>query len=210
MTPELSEAAAELVRISHSLFQRGYSFGTAGNISVRVGDVVVATPTGSSLGHLYPEMMAQVDLQGQVIGSIKPSKEVHFHLAAYRVRPQSLAVVHLHSTWATAVSCLRDLDTENALPPLTPYYAMRIPKLPVVPYIPPGDPLLGPEVAERMKDTPAILLRNHGSIAMGATLAEASALAEEVEETAKLHLLLGERALPLTPDQVAELHRRFG
>ena len=206
-----SEAIAihELIAASRSLFERGYSFGTAGNVSVRMGDTVLSTPTGSSLGTLTAERLARSDLQGNVSGPNKPTKELPFHLAVYRARPESYAVVHLHSMYATAVSCLRDLNIEDALPVLTPYYGMRIPCLPVVPYLPPGDPQLGSEVEKRIIYTPALLLRNHGSIAVGATLAEAAALAEEIEETARLFFILGGRGQALSPDQVAELRRRF-
>jgi len=202
-------AVEELIAVSRSLFQRGYSFGTAGNVSVRMGDTVLSTPTGSSLGTLTAERLARSDLYGNVSGLNKPTKELPFHLAVYRARPESYAVVHLHSTYATAVSCLRDLNIEDALPVLTPYYGMRIPCLPVVQYLPPGDPQLGSEVEKRIIHTPALLLRNHGSIAVGATLTEAAALAEEIEETARLFFILSERGQALSPDQVAELRRRF-
>ena len=201
--------AEELVAVARSLFNRGYSFGTASNLSVRVGPVILVTPTGSSMGSLTADALARVDCAGTVIGDIRPSKEAHFHLAIYRARPQCTAVVHLHSTYATALTCLRDLDLEDALPVLTPYYAMRVPKLPVVPYLPPGDPALAGEVEQRAAGTPALLLRNHGSIAAGATLAEAAALGEELEEAARLYFLLGDRGQPLLAAQVAELRRRF-
>lgn len=142
-------------------------------------------------------------------GPNKPTKELPFHLAAYRARPSARAVVHLHSTYATAVASMRELDERNALPALTAYYAMRVPRLPVVPYSPPGDVQLAVEVERLARDTFAMLMRNHGSIAIGATLAEATALAEEIEETARLHLLLGDAAQPLSTAQVAELRRRF-
>jgi 3-dehydro-4-phosphotetronate decarboxylase len=199
----------EMVRVAGSLFARGYSFGTAGNMSVRVGNLVLITPTNSSFETLTAGMIAEVDLSGSVIGGNKPSKEAHFHLAAYRARPQARAVVHLHSTYATAVSCLEDLDVEDAMPVFTPYYAMRLPKLPVVEYYPPGDPQLAPEVERRAAESPAILLRNHGSITMGASVREAAALAEEIEEQARLWFLLGERGQRLSAQQVAELRRRF-
>lgn len=202
-------AIRELIDASRSLFERGYSFGTAGNISIRIGETVFATPTGSSLGTLAAEQIAQSDLAGNVNGPNKPTKELPFHLAAYRGRPQGRAVVHLHSTYATALSCLRDLNLEDALPVLTPYYGMRIPNLPVVPYFPPGDSALGVEVEKRIGRTPAVLLRNHGSIAVGATLAEAAALAEEIEEAARLFFLLGDRGETLSTEQIAELRRRF-
>lgn len=200
--------AAELVAVARSLFDRGYSFGTAGNISVRAGATILVTPTGSSMGSLTADALARVDCAGTVIGDIRPSKEAHFHLAIYRARPECGGVVHLHSTYATALACLRELDMEDALPALTPYYAMRVPKLPVVPYLPPGDPALAAEVEQRAAGTPALLLRNHGAIAAGTTLAEAAALAEELEEAARLYFLLGDRGQPLSAAQVAELRRR--
>ena len=198
-----------MVRVAASLFARGYSFGTAGNMSVRSGDRVWITPTNSSFETLTADMIAEVDLNGMVIGANKPSKEAHFHLAAYRARPDAGSVVHLHSTYATAVSCLEDLDVEDAMPVFTPYYAMRLPKLPVVEYYPPGDPQLAPEVEQRAAESPAILLRNHGSITMGASVREAAALAEEIEEQARLWFLLSDRGRRLTGEQVAELRRRF-
>ncbi len=206
-----SEEAAinELIEVSRSMFNRGYSFGTAGNVSVRVGETVFATPTGSSLGNLDRDRIARCDLKGNVAGSAKPTKELPFHLAVYRARPQANAVVHLHSTYATAASCLADLNVEDALPVLTPYYGMRIPNLPVVPYLPPGDPEVGQRSGEEDCRTPALLLRNHGSIAVGASLPEAAALAEEIEETARLYFILGDRGQALSSEQVAELRRRF-
>lgn len=205
LQPELGA----LVATAKSLFARGYSFGTAGNISVRIEALVYATPTGSSFGSLAIADLAVCDMDGSVCGSNKPTKELPFHLAAYRARPSARAVVHLHSTYATAVASMRGLDERNALPALTVYYAMRVPTLPVVPYAPPGDARLAAEVERLARDTPAMLMRNHGSIAIGTTLTEATALAEEIEETARLHLILGDSAQPLSTAQVAELRRRF-
>jgi 3-dehydro-4-phosphotetronate decarboxylase len=201
--------AEELVAVARSLFDRGYSFGTAANLSVRAGGTILVTPTGSSLGRLTVDALARVDCEGTVLGGARPSKEAHFHLAIYRARPECGAVVHLHSPYATALACLRELNLEDALPVLTPYYAMRVPKLPVVPYLPPGDPALAAEVEQRAAGTPALLMRNHGSIAAGTTLAEAAALAEELEQVARLYFLLGDRGQTLSADQVAELRRRF-
>lgn len=200
---------AELIRVARSLFSRGYSFGTAGNLSVRVDDLVYATPTGSSFETVESEQVAVCTVDGRSLTESKPTKELPFHLAAYKARPNARAVVHLHSTYATAVACLQDLNLANALPTLTAYFAMRIPALPVVHYLPPGDSGLAMEVERLARETPAMLMRNHGSIAIGSSLAEASALAEEIEETARLFLLLGERAQALTSEQVLELRRRF-
>jgi ribulose-5-phosphate 4-epimerase/fuculose-1-phosphate aldolase len=199
----------ELVSVARSLFNRGYSFGTAGNLSIRLDELVYATPTGSSFETVEPEQISVCTMDGTHTAGSKPTKELPFHLAAYRARPAAAAVVHLHSTHATAVSCLRDLDMQDALPKLTAYFAMRIPALPVVPYLPPGDPELGTEVERLARATPAMLMQNHGSIAIGSTLTEASTLAEEIEQTAQIFLLLGNRAQPLTQEHVEELRRRF-
>lgn len=194
---------------ARSLFDRGYSFGTAGNLSVRRGDRVYVSPTNSSFESLSADTMSHIDLAGNHLAGNKPSKEAHFHLAAYRARPEANAVVHLHSAYATAVACLKDLDMDDALPIFTPYYAMRIPCLPVVPYYPPGDAMLAPEVERAAARSMALLLRNHGPITLGKTLAEAAALAEELEEQSRLYFLLGDRGERLTAEQVAELRRRF-
>lgn len=208
MTAPLTELQ-ELVDIARSMFARGYSFGTAGNISIRHGDTIYATPTGSSFGTLTTEALAATDLRGNLLGKQVPTKEMPFHLAAYRARPKACAVVHLHSTYATALASMKDLNTANALPAITAYFAMRVPALPTVPYLPPGDAGLAIEVESLAAKTPAMLMRNHGSIAIGSTLQEAAALAEEIEETARLFFLLGDRVQPLTPAQIAELRSRF-
>jgi ribulose-5-phosphate 4-epimerase/fuculose-1-phosphate aldolase len=152
--------------------------------------------------------MARIDLEGRVRAG-KPSKEAPFHLAIYRARRDAGGVVHLHARYTTALACLKDLDMADALPPLTPYFAMRVPRLAVVPYYPPGDPRLGDEAGALAAETPAILLRNHGLIAFGPTIRDAAALAEEVEEQARLFFLLGGRARFLTAGDIAELRRRF-
>jgi ribulose-5-phosphate 4-epimerase/fuculose-1-phosphate aldolase len=169
---------------------------------------VYITPTNSSFASLSAETMSEIDITGKSLAGNKPSKEYHFHLSAYRARPDAMAVVHLHSTYATAVSCLRDINMENALPVYTPYFAMRIPALPVAAYYPPGDIMLAPEVERCAAISPAMLLRNHGPITMGKTLAEAAALAEELEEQSKLYFLLGGRGQFLSEEQIAELRRR--
>lgn len=199
----------QLVAAARSLYQRGYTFGTAGNISVRIGDSIFISPTNSSFGTLSVEDLAEAGLNGEVRPGAAPSKEVHFHLAAYRARAQAGAVLHLHSCHATAIACLEDLDVRDALPIYTPYYAMRLPCLPVVDYYPPGDPALGPAVEEAAALSPALLLRNHGVITIGKTVQDATALAEEIEEQARLYFLLGSRGRTLTEAQVTELRRRF-
>ena len=205
-----NELRANMVAVARSLFARGYSFGSSGNLSVRCGDSVLVTPTGSSFETVTPPEIAKLRMDGTLVGRPKPSKEAHFHLAIYRVRPEAGAVVHLHSTHAVAVSCLKGLNMDDALPVLTPYYAMRIGRLPVVKYLPPGDPRLAPEVEANARDAKAILLRNHGPITIGKDLAEAAALAEELEEHARLYFILGQRGRPLAQAEIRELKKRFG
>ncbi len=199
-----------MVAVARSLFARGYSFGSSGNLSVRSGDYMLVTPTGSSFETVSPAQIAKVRRDGATVGKPKPSKEAHFHLAIYDARPDAGAVVHLHSTYAVAVSCLKGLNMDDAMPVLTPYYAMRVGHLPVVPYLPPGDPQLAPEVAARAKTAKAILLQNHGPIVAEKDLYRASALAEELEEQARLYFILGDRGRRLTKPQIAELKKRFG
>lgn len=134
------------------------------------------------------------------------------HRAFYAARADARAVVHLHSTWATAVACLDDVDPLRPIPALTPYFVMRIgDALPVVPYYRPGDPAMEPAIAAQARMARAVLLANHGPVVSGASLHDAVYAAEELEEAAKLFLILRrERARQLTPDQRAELRRVFG
>jgi ribulose-5-phosphate 4-epimerase/fuculose-1-phosphate aldolase len=199
-----------LCALGRSLFERGLTHGSTGNLSVRVDDGVLLTPTGSSLGALDPARLARVDGDGRHVGGDAPTKEAALHLAMYRARPGANAVVHLHSTHSVAVSVLADTDPANAMPPLTAYYAMRIGTLPLAPYFPPGDPGLAAAVAALATRHHAVLLANHGPVVAGASLAAAADAIEELEATARLVLLLrGERVRVLTADEVAELARRF-
>lgn len=208
MTPQQHAAAAAIAEAARSLFSRGYSFGTAGNLSMRVDDHVVVSPTNSSFEELDADSMSVVDLAGKHLSGNKPSKEVHFHIALYETRPEARAVVHLHSTYATAVSCLPHEDTRDALPVYTPYFAMRIPCLPVVPYLRPGHRGLAEAVRAAAGMSPAMLLKNHGPITSGRDLREATALAEELEEQSKLYFLLRGQGELLTSEQIAELRMK--
>ena len=205
MTAAQREIARELAACARSLFARGYSFGTAGNLSARVDDIVLVSPTNSSFEDLDEESFALVSLDGARREGPTPSKEIHFHLAVYDARPDAAAVVHLHSTYATAVACLPYDGSSDILPVYTPYFAMRIPCLPVVPYLPPGHPDLAQHVRAAAERSPAILLKNHGPVTAGRTVREASALAEELEEQSRLYFLLGDRGEKLTPEQFAVL-----
>jgi ribulose-5-phosphate 4-epimerase/fuculose-1-phosphate aldolase len=207
---EHQELRAAIVRLGTSLFSRSLTFGRTGNLSVRVGDEVIVTPTGVSLGALEASTLAVTDLQGRHVRGDRPSKEAFLHAAVYRSRPDARAVVHLHSTHAVAVSCLADVDAADVLPPLTAYYVMRVGTLPLLPYHAPGDTTLE-QLAERTAAAHrCFLIANHGSVAAAGDLASAADAAEELEETARLFLLLrGSRTRPLNEDQVADLNRRF-
>lgn len=197
----------QMVSLGCSLFDRGFVTGGAGNMSLKLPDGnFLATPTGSSFGRLNAETLSVVDLDGNVISGDKPSKEVAFHLAIYRNRDECNAVVHLHSTYLTAISCLEGLDPDNAIRPCTPYYVMRIGSLPVVPYLKPGSPQIAVELAKRAPNYRAFLLANHGPIVTGKDLLDAVDNMEELEETAKLALLLNEKAIRyLTDTEISEL-----
>jgi ribulose-5-phosphate 4-epimerase/fuculose-1-phosphate aldolase len=201
-----------LVELGASLFARGFSVGSAGNISVRLDDGYLITPTNSCLGRLDPACIAKLDRDFHHVGGDKPSKEVLMHRACYLARDDAGAVVHLHSTMATAVSCLPDVDVANPIPPLTPYFVMRVGRrMPIVPYYRPGDPAMEPAIHDAARDARAVLLANHGPVVCGRTLTDAVYAAEELEEAAKLYLLL-RAATPrlLTGAQVDDLLTTFG
>ena len=179
-----------ICRLAKSLFDRGLTIGSSGNISVRLADGWLMTPTGSSMGNLDPNEISKLDLSGNLISGKSPTKESFLHIAMYDERPDSGAVVHLHSTHSVAVSCLAGIDKKNVLPPITAYYVMKIGKLPLVPYFPPGDINLAKAVKEMASNHHAVLLANHGPVVAGKTLEDAVYAIEELEETARLFLLL--------------------
>ena len=201
----------DIVAIGASLFSRGLTHGSTGNISVRLGDGGwLMTPTGASLGTLDPARLAHLDATGRHVGGDKPTKEAFLHTTMYAKRPTSGAVVHLHSHHAVAVSCLQGLDPGNVLPAITAYSVMRVGALALAPYFPPGDEKLADAVGALASRHHAILLANHGPVVAGTTLAAATDAIEELEETARLFLLLRREPInPLTGDQVAELRRQF-
>ena len=201
-----------LVALAAGLFARGYSVGSAGNISVRLADGYLMTPTNSCLGRLDAARLSRLDTGFAHVGGDAPSKEVFMHRAFYQARPDAGAVVHLHSTMATAVACLADVDAENPIPPLTPYFVMRVGRrLPVVPYYRPGDAAMEPAIAEQARTARAVLLANHGPVVSGRTLTDAVYAAEELEEAAKLFFTLrGTQVRTLLPAQVEDLLATFG
>lgn len=207
------EIRTQLAELARSLFDRGYSVGTAGNISVRLPDGYLMTPTNSCLGRLDPARISKLGTDWSHLSGDRPSKEVFLHRAVLTARPEAGAVVHLHSTYATAISCLAPEGGEGEIPPLTPYFVMRIGRrLPCVPYYRPGDAAMEPAVNAAARQAKALLLANHGPVVSGATLADAVYAAEELEESARLALLL--RGVPgvrrLSPAQVDELLATFG
>ena len=209
---EETELRSLLVTLAASLFARGYSVGSAGNISVRLPDGYLMTPTNSCLGRLDLARLSRLDADFAHVGGDPPSKEVFMHRAFYRARADAGAVVHLHSTMATAAACLEGVDAENPIPPLTPYFVMRVGRrLPVVPYYRPGDAAMEPVIAAEARTARAVLLANHGPVVSGRTLTDAVYAAEELEEAAKLFLTLRRAAVrTLTPGQVDDLVATFG
>jgi ribulose-5-phosphate 4-epimerase/fuculose-1-phosphate aldolase len=200
----------QILRAGHSLFARGLTAGSSGNISVRADDGWLITPTNSCLGALNPEDIAHIGTDGRQRSGAPPSKEWFFHKAAYEARSSISAVVHLHSTHSAAVSCLSDLDCANCLPPLTAYHVMRVGEVPLLPYFRPGDAALGPAVGGLVRRHTAVLLANHGPVVVGRNLEAALYAAEELEETAKLFLLLhGRRYSPLSQSQIEDLRQHF-
>ncbi len=201
----------DLVRLAKSLFDRGFSVGSAGNLSVRLDDGYLVTPTNSSLGSLDPARLARLDRDWRHVCGDAPSKEVFLHRAFYETRAQTGAVVHLHATYATAVSCLVDVDPDDCIPPLTPYVVMRVGRVKLVPYFRPGDPAGGDLIRALDGAHAAVLLANHGPVVTGPDLRAAVHAAEELEETARLLVTLQGRPMRLlTADEVAELTRVFG
>lgn len=206
------DTRAALVDLAASLFARGFSVGSAGNISTRLDDGYLITPTNSSLGRLDPARLSRLDSAFRHIDGDKPSKEVFMHRAFYTARADAGAVVHLHSTMATAVACLPDADRQNPIPPLTPYFVMRVGRrMPIVPYYRPGDPAMEPAIHAAARDARAVLLANHGPVVSGRSLTDAVYAAEELEEASKLFLLLrGTLPRLLTAAQVDDLLAAFG
>lgn len=202
----------EICRFGKSLFDRGLTAGSSGNISVRVGDGDgwLLTPTNACLGTLDPARIAKLDASGKHLSGDVPSKEAFLHRAMYEERAGAGAIVHLHSTHSAAVSCMSGLDACDCIPPLTAYFVMKIGRLPLVPYHRPGDPKLGDAIRGLARKHSAVLLANHGPVVSGSTLEAAVYATEELEETAKLFLLLqGKNPRVLNPEQIAELKAAF-
>ena len=201
----------EMSELCRSLFARGYAHGSAGNVSARIGEHVLVSPTNSCLGRLDPARISKVTLAGEHVGGDKPSKEAPLHLGIYRERPDAGAVVHLHSTYATVLSCLAETNAEDAMAPVTPYLMMRVGRVPMVPYHPPGSDALAEAVRAKAGASRAVLMANHGFVVAGKSFEDTVFNAEELEENAKLLVLMrGQRLRLLSPADIATLEAKFG
>jgi ribulose-5-phosphate 4-epimerase/fuculose-1-phosphate aldolase len=200
-----------ICRYGRSLFERGLTPGSSGNISLRLDDGGwLVTPTNASLGFLDPARLSRLDANGRLISGDKPTKEIPLHSALYESRGTARAVVHLHSTHSVALSMLPDIDPKAVLPPLTAYYLMRVGNAALVPYYRPGDPAVADAIRGLAGRHAAVLLANHGPVVAGESLEAAVFATEELEETAKLYLLLRNmNPRVLSPEQIADLIKTF-
>lgn len=201
----------DICRFGRSLFERGLTPGSSGNISVRLDDGGwLVTPTNASLGFLDPARLSRLDAEGRLLSGDKPTKEIPLHGSLYETRGSARAIVHLHSTHSVAVSMLPGIDPKAVLPPLTAYYLMRVGATALVPYYRPGDPAVADAIRGLAGRYSSVLLANHGPVVAGESLEAAVYATEELEETAKLHLLLrGLNPRLLSPGQIAELKDVF-
>ncbi len=208
---EESRLREEICRFARSLFERGLTPGSSGNISVRLDDGGwLATPTNASLGFLDPARLSRLDAQGRVVAGDKPTKEIPLHAALYESRGSARAVVHLHSTHAVAITMLPEIDPAAALPPMTPYFLMKCGSPALLPYYRPGDPAVADAIRGLAGRHSSVLLANHGPVVAGESLEAAVFATEELEETARLYLLLrGFNPRFLSPDQVRDLIATF-
>ncbi len=202
----------DICRFGRSLFERGLTPGSSGNISVRLDDGGwLVTPTNASLGVLDPARISRLDNQNRLVSGDPPTKEIPLHGALYETRGGARAIVHLHSTHSVALSMLPEIDPRSVLPPMTAYYLMRAGQTALVPYYRPGDPAVAGAIRGLAGRYSTVLLANHGPVVAGETLEGAVFATEELEETAKLYLVLrGMNPRYLTPDQVTDLVSVFG
>lgn len=208
---EIASAREQVCLVAKSMFERGLTHGSTGNISLRLSDgTLLVTPTGSSMGFLDPARISHVSEKGDLLSGDKPTKEIPLHTAFYETRSNTGAVVHLHSCHSVALTLLPDIDPENVLPTLTPYGIMQLGKVKLLPFFVPGDPAMGEAVRGLAGKRSAVLLANHGPVVAGKDLTAAVYAMEELEATARLALLLrGTGAISLTPDQIGQVVERF-
>jgi len=205
-----NDARELIATLGKSIFDRGLTHGSSGNISMRVDSGWLMTPTNSALGRLDPAAISLLNAEGELMSGDPPTKEAFLHFEMYKQRSETGAVVHLHATHSVAVSCLKGIDPENVLPAITAYHVMKVGRLPLVPYYPPGHSDLAKAVGQRAAKHHAVLLANHGPVVAGKSLEDAINIVEELEQTAKLYLMLGNRTYrTLSSQQIAEIERHF-
>jgi ribulose-5-phosphate 4-epimerase/fuculose-1-phosphate aldolase len=197
--------------LAKSLFDRGLTGGSTGNISTRTEDGgLLVSPTGTSFGRLDPARLSRFDAAGNLISGDKPTKEMPLHMAFYETRRSAGAVVHLHSCHSVALSMMPDVDEDNFLPPLTPYAIMKLGKVKLLPYFMPGDPNIGVAVKGLAGKRSAIMLANHGPVVASKDLEAACNAIEELEDTARLAMMT--RGIPvrgLSDEHVQQLITKF-
>lgn len=207
----------EICRVGASLYARGYVHASAGNISVRLpeGAGFLITPTDACLGTLDPARLALVNAQGEQIEGDRASKTLALHRRLYAAAPEAGCVIHTHSTRLVALTLAGVWSADDIVPPITPYFVMKVGHVPLIPYHRPGDPAVAELVAARIgamqaAGTPlrAVMLERLGPNVWHRSPAEASAVLEELEETARLWLMT--KPAPLSPAQIDELRRHFG
>mgnify|MGYP001800755436 FL=1 len=208
---EEAKAREDITRFAKSIFDRGLTCGSSGNISVRLSDGnILVTPTGSSMGFLDPAQISLMSPTGEHLSGDKPTKEIPLHTAFYDTRTTTGAVVHLHPTHSVALSMLPDINPDNVLPPLTPYTIMRLGKVKLLPFFLPGDPGMGEAVRGLAGKRSAVLLANHGPVVAGKELAATVYAMEELEENAKLAILTRSLdAIGMTDAQVSRIVQQF-
>lgn len=202
----MREKVQDLIDAGRALADLGLTRGSSGNLSIRMEGQVLITGSGSNLGRLQEEDFAVVGMDGEYLGGAKCSKETPLHLGFYRRDRNFAAVAHLHSPWATALSCVEPWGENSAIPPLTPYFVMRVGQAPLLPYRMPGSPLLGEEIATAPGPFRAALLANHGVAVAGGDLNEVLDRSIEVEEACRVAMMTPPAFRhELTTEQITEL-----
>lgn len=201
----------QICLLAKSLFDRGLTGGSTGNISARTDDGgLLVSPTGTSFGRLDPARLSRFDASGRLVDGDPPTKEMPLHSAFYETRGTAGAVVHLHSCYSVALSMMPDVDDDNFLPPLTPYGIMKLGKVKLLPVFLPGDPAMGEAVRGLAGKRSAVMLANHGPVVAGKDVEAACNAIEELEDTARLAMMLhGVKARQLLPDQIRTLVTKF-
>lgn len=209
MTPE-TRIREEICTVGASLYQRGYTVGAAGNISARLDDGWLITPTDVCLGRLDPAELAKVDLAGNWVSGAKPSKTLALHQGIYQADPAARGVVHTHSTHLVALTLAGVWREDEVLPPITPYQVMKVGRIPLIPYRRPGDPMAAAQVAALAAQVRGALFERLGPVVWERSVSHASYALEELEETARLWLMADPRPAPLSEAAIEELRATFG